>query len=506
MIPRIAIIGRSNVGKSSIFNRILASSVSSSEQKKSPNRFPIPKAIISDDPGITRDGKDSGPIKFGSCSISIRDTPGLEEYKELVRRVMEESDAVLFVCDAKEGVTPLDVELTESIVRDNSNVILVVNKSGEKDSVDEMDTLTSFYELGLGDPVLLSAKNNCGFEELADRLESVIIPQDNQENSTAAEDQIASEIAPLRVGFVGRPNTGKSSLLNAILQKDRCMTDSRAGTTTDSISVPFLYNQVHNFILTDTAGVNRNWKFPNEGTPLEEVTMETRRAMNRSDVTVIVADAMEIANRGIGLSKVEMQVGKRVAEMGKCVVLCVNKWDLISKSSQKRTLRKAIQDKVDSGFAQLRGMPVVYVSARTGLNTNLLLNRIINVTQKWNTRIETSKLNSFLRNFILHHPPIWKDGMKCQIKYLTQTNVKPPTFVLWTNIHTDFPDNYLTLLQNTIREEFNLQGTPMIFMLRSTFVPKKIMKHRMKTKRKEVGASGKTSNSTDKKSAFFDVV
>jgi GTP-binding protein len=432
----IRILGRANVGKSAIYNKLLRQYGPEGAQR----------ALVSDRPGTTKDGKKFLASELG---VLIKDTPAYEE------TIAVNSDVTLFVVDADEGVTPLDRRLAAALRQHECETILVANKS---ESVDQTSIIADLYELEVGDPVFLSACSSLGWAELAERFQAVLADRQEEPNEAAVEPEIG-------LALIGRPNTGKSSLFNALLRREEATTGDRPGTTSDALEV------VHGkFVLMDTAGVSK--KGGEEG-----AVSETRRTLRRADVVVVVMDAVEVLKGGLGLSRQEMRLGKEASELGKCVMVVVNKWDLVP-TGKETLLRKAVEEKALTAFSQTKGMPIIFASAKTGLNVPLILGRAENLVTKWQKRIGTSELNAWLRAFVVHHPVPWKDKMLCHVKFITQVGTAPPTFVIYTNIHGEFPDNYLQLLKNTIREEFKLHGPPIVLLLRSTFVPKKVMKAR----------------------------
>ena len=560
----VAIVGRSNVGKSSLFNRL---------QGKQGER-----AIVFDVPGTTREGKRS-VCEFGSLTVEWRDTGGIEDdeltssseilsqMREKVQEAVATADAVVFVYDAHEGVTGLDLKAAEWIketliqhtvahlhnqpesvesIPHETPVILIANKS---DQADELAALAEGWEMGLGEPILVSAKMNLGIEDLYDRLmvlagracppdEEGMLEEDpstkglvydriearwlrpgedfseveqspmelNQDcsspiSSAYSHDYSASESAPesasespfnspsmLTITLAGRPNTGKSSLVNALLRQHKAIVSSFPGTTVDSLSFESTFDR-HPVRLIDTAGISKGWKFPQQS-DFKQPVMETARAMRQADVVLIAIDAPEVLKGGGGLNRHEMGVAKRASDEGRCVAIAVNKWDMIPAQKQK-FLRRAITEKVERSFAHVKGLPVIFVSAKTGFNLGLLMTKCLALSNRWSTRIPTPKLNAWLRAFVTHFPPPWKNQMKCHVKYVTQTGVRPPSFVMWTNVHGEFPDNYLNQLKTALREEFNLMGPQIVFMIRTTFVPKAIVRALSEGKKAKLGVGAK---------------
>ena len=457
---RVGLVGRMNVGKSAIYNRLLTKF----------NLISGDKAIVHDQPNTTKDGKTALLVSPHSQahSFHLKDSAAFDANPTDTTEL--NMDVALMVVDAQQGVTPLDRRLALQIGKSSlaEATILVANKSESiMDRQDEI--LADLYELNLGDPVFVSTFNSLGWEELVGRIQGTLGTLPQPDSGPADK-----EASALVLALVGRPNTGKSSLVNALMRKQEAKIGEHAGTTTDAVERRHVTDDGKVFDLIDTAGVTLRSRGQ------ELAAIETRRAVRKADVVGIVMDAMEILQAGGiggGLSRQEMKVGKEASEvLGKNVVLIVNKWDLVPQSKQK-VLRKAVEEKVGYSFAHIKGVPIIYVSAKTGLNVSLIFQRSQQIMNKSETRISTSQLNAWLRAFVTHHPVPWKDKMQCHIKFMTQVGTRPLTFALWTNIHNaEFPDNYLQLLKNTMREEFKLNGPPIVLLLRSTFVPKKVMK------------------------------
>jgi len=459
---KVALVGRANVGKSSLFNRLTGA-----------------KAVVFDQPGSTRDGK-SARCLFGKQPILLRDTPGVEDGGELFLRMQKvaaqavsESQAVCFLWDAQMGLTAWDMKLAQWLKDLNPPLVIPVANKAES-QFDQTQAVSDGYELGWGEPSLVSARFDTGIEDLQERLTGSADPEIESE---------ASETVPqpetVTIAICGRPNTGKSSLVNALLKQERVVTDSFPGTTTDSMDFEWRFEN-QSIRLIDTAGINRGWRV-HQSVELKEPAMQTLRAIRKCDIVVIAIDATEVLKGGGGLNRHEMSIGREASDLGKCVAIAVNKWDMIEADKQKN-LRKAIIEKVEMSFPQIKGLPIIFLSAKTGANLAFLMRKCVALYHTWSLRISTASLNAWLRAFILHFPPPWKDHKKCNIKYLTQTNVKPPTFVLWTNVTAEYPDNYLQQVRNSLREEFGFMGPPLLFLLRTTFVPKAVVLAKRKRK------------------------
>ncbi|PFH34583.1 ribosome biogenesis GTPase Der protein [Besnoitia besnoiti] len=273
----------------------------------------------------------------------------------------------------------------------------------------------------------------------------------------------------INVAIIGRPNVGKSTLVNALLQEERMVVDNRPGTTTDAVGTAWKF-QGHPFRLIDTAGVTRGWKMRHTDLLLE-AGLQTLRNIRNSQVCILCIDASTAAETGQPISSHELALAHLASEKeGRCLAVCVTKWDLIAENEREK-LRREILVRLQTGLGHLKGCPVVFVAAKHGQNLETLMTKIMVLYRRWNARIPTSKLNSWLREFILRWPPPWRLGSKCQVKYMTQVKSRPPTFVAWSNVYNTFPVHYLRQLTNTMREEFSLAGTPLRLILRTTAMP-----------------------------------
>ncbi|PHJ25494.1 ribosome biogenesis gtpase der protein [Cystoisospora suis] len=273
----------------------------------------------------------------------------------------------------------------------------------------------------------------------------------------------------IHVAVIGRPNVGKSTLVNALLEDERMVVDDRPGTTTDAIATDWKFRD-HPFKLIDTAGVSRGWKLRHTDLLLE-AGMQTLRNLRRSQVCILCVDGSQAEASGHPISSQELALAHLAsAKEGRCLAVCVTKWDLVPESRREK-VRAEILERLKSGLGHLKGCPVVFVAAKQGQNLETLMTKLLVVYRRWNARIPTSKLNAWLREFLLRWPPPWRLGSKCQIKYMTQVKARPPTFVAWSNVYSSFPVNYLRQVTNAMREEFSLAGTPLRLILRTTAMP-----------------------------------
>ena len=534
-VPRwsVAIVGRANVGKSTLFNRI-----QSSDRNVRIEGNMIDKAIVFDQAGTTREGK-SVACQFGRLAIDLHDTGGIEEdeltnmspllskMRAKVLDTIKRSHLVLLVVDAKNGIVPNDKVVADIVGKNLENsdqrIVLVANKAEGS----MMECVADCYDLNLGDPVLISAKANEGIDDLYDRMVLELDPtgtsactaeddqisesydeheySDEEEEIETISDSIETSMPrnevrrilkstdpslakmksqilterqmalikkPVQIAIIGRPNAGKSSLLNALVREDRAIVDDVAGTTTDTIAVNWnFYN--HQLRLIDTAGIMRGWKHATGGADFKDPGAQTLRTINTSHVCVLVIDAHEAfkSNTLKFPSRQEVKLGHEVIDAGKCLVVAVNKWDMIPEKQRpqfRRGLTKCVQD----AFFDVKGVPVVFISTTDGFNLNTLLVSCVSVYRKWNMKLQSSKLNGWLEAFVAHNPPPWKDGQKQYPKFIAQTRTRPPTFSLYTNTFATFPDNYLRQMKELLKEEFGLRGVPLRINLRSTLMPK----------------------------------
>lgn len=509
------------MGKSTLFNRIQNSQRNTVIEGNS-----VEKALVYHQAGTTREGK-SASCQFGRLPIELFDTGGVEDddvtnvssllakMRARVVDTIKKSDVVLLVVDAKEGILPNDKVVADLVSHtvERQPIILVANKAEGS----MMECVADCYDMNLGDPVLISAKANEGIDDLYDRLVLEIGPEqthDTEESDDSEDDdepidtargpiesglprnevrrilksrdpenaklksqilaerQMAIIAKPIQIGIIGRPNAGKSSLLNALIKEDRAIVDDAAGTTTDSIAVNWNFYK-HKLRLVDTAGIMRGWKHATGGEQFKDPGAQTLRTINTSHVCVLVIDAFE-AFRSNTLkfpSRQEVKLGHEVIDSGKCLVVAVNKWDMIPEKQRPR-FRNGIAKCIENAFYDVKGIPVVFISTSTGFNLNTLLVSSVSIYRKWNLKIQASKLNAWLEAFVAHHPPPWKDGQKQYPKFITQTRTRPPTFSLYTNTFATFPDNYLRQMKELMKEEFGLRGVALRINLRSTLMPK----------------------------------
>ncbi|MBJ3776647.1 ribosome biogenesis GTPase Der [Acuticoccus mangrovi] len=438
---KVAIAGRANVGKSTLFNRLVGKRL----------------AIVDDTPGVTRDRREA-PARLQDLTFDLVDTAGFEGADDgtlearmwsQMARALDEADVYLFVVDARAGVTPLDETLAADVRRRGKPVVLVANKAeGRLGDLASMEA----YSLGLGDPVAISAEHGEGTSDLRDALAEAFerVPPVAEEDESPAIDLAR----PIQVAFVGRPNVGKSTLVNRIVGEDRMLTGPEAGLTRDSIAVEFTIDE-QRFKLVDTAGLRRRAKVTDT---LERLsTGDTIRALKYAEVVVVVLDATQ------PFEKQDLQIIDLIVREGRAVVIALNKWDLVEEPDP--TIRAA-REAATRLVPQAAGVRVVPVSAKSGRNVDKLMATVTEAVTRWSARISTGRLNRWLEGAVARHPPPAVGGRRIKIRYVTQAKTRPPTFVAFCSRPEALPPAYQRYLINSIREKFDLPGVPIRLNLR----------------------------------------
>ena len=446
----IAIIGRPNVGKSTLFNRLVGQKL----------------ALVDDEPGVTRDRRE-GNARLGDLEFTVIDTAGLDEGAKgsLTARMQEQTetaialaDALMFVIDARAGLTPNDRAFADFARRANKPVVLVANKSeGKHGEVGAMES----YALGLGDPVQISAEHGEGMGELYDAL-AALMPEPAEEVEELDDEKLSDEDLaqrPIRVAIVGRPNAGKSTLINHLLGEERLLTSAEAGTTRDSISVEISW-QGRDFRVFDTAGLRRRSRIEEK---LEKLSVaDALRAVRFAEVVVLMMDAQ---NR---FEEQDLRIADLIEREGRAIVLAVNKWDLMER---KPHLISALRSDADHWLPQVKGAPIVAVSGLMGEGIDRLMKAIQDAYAVWNKRVPTAALNRWFEQAIQANPPPAVSGRRLKLNYITQTKGRPPSFVLFCSRADAVPQSYLRYLTNSLREAFDLPGTPIRITLREKANP-----------------------------------
>lgn len=450
MIATVAIIGRPNVGKSTLFNRLVGKRL----------------AIVQPEPGVTRDWKE-GEASLAGVRFRLLDTPGLEDAREgtleaamrgQAEQALAQADVVLLMFDAREGVTPLDAHFARFLRASGKPVIVVANKCEAR--VGTAGALEGF-SLGFGDPVPLSAEHGGGMNVLYEALAPYIerpdaLPENEREaveGETDAED-LEVPSGPLRLAIVGRPNVGKSTLVNTLVGQARVLTGAQPGLTRDAIPVDWHYGG-RDIRLVDTAGLRRRAQVHEE---VEQMSVDsTERAIRLAEVVVLVLDAT------VMLEKQDLAIARRVVEEGRALVIAANKWDLID---DPQAALSALSDRITRSLPQIKGIRTVTLSAMTGENTDKLMRAVFAAYEIWNRRVSTGALNRWLAQLVAHHPPPSVRGRSLRLRYITQMKARPPTFVVFASRPGAVPASYLRYLENGLRDDFGFGGTPIRVALR----------------------------------------
>ncbi|NCF46622.1 MAG: ribosome biogenesis GTPase Der [Alphaproteobacteria bacterium] len=464
----IAIAGRPNVGKSTLFNRLTKTR----------------HAIVSDEPGVTRDRRD-GEATLASMKFRLIDTAGLEKAKagSLQDRMRQQSqvaiemaDISLMLIDAKSGILPDDAYFASQLRRSGAPVILVANKCEGKKGA---EALAEAWQLGLGAPMPISAEHGEGLidlydsilalatdlgknDELFDDEEELQEPIIFSEGSFSEDDEATPDIweedaepeAPVRIAVVGRPNMGKSTLVNTLLGEGRLLTGPEAGITRDSIMAPFSFNNKP-YEIVDTAGIRRSARISEKVEKL--MVNDAQRAIQFAKVCILMLDARQ------PLHKQDMTIARHIADEGRALIIAANMWDDVK---DKSVSIKQINDRLQTSLAQLRGVPVVPISGLYGTGLERLFQSVQMIKSIWQLRISTGRLNRWLEVMLESHPPPLVQGRRLRIRYMTQIKSRPPTFALFVSRPADLPESYLRYLIGGLRDEFGLTGIPVRMVMR----------------------------------------
>ncbi|MBX9620989.1 MAG: ribosome biogenesis GTPase Der [Alphaproteobacteria bacterium] len=436
---KLAIVGRPNVGKSTLFNRLCGKRM----------------AIVHDKPGVTRDLKEAFG-QLGDIPLKLMDTAGLEDksddplmggMKTQVLRALDEADVILFMIDARQGMTPLDQAFADFLRKAKKPILLVANKCEGKGTE---EGFAEAWGIGFGEPFPLSAEHGQGMDSLYEAL----LPY--YKGPLGEEEEVEGDkAAPLQLAIVGRPNVGKSTLVNQLIGHERVLTGPEAGVTRDAIAIDWEYKG-QSLRLIDTAGMRRR---ANVTEKLEWLSVsESLTAIQYAQVVVLVIDATQ------PLEKQDLHIASQVIHEGRCLVLALNKWDLIS---NKLELLGDLKARLSTVLPQVRGIPMIPISALKGKNKEKLLEAVLDIYSLWNLRIPTSKLNRWLAEIVSHHPPPLIAGRRLKIKYLTQIKTRPPTFVLFCSKSEELPDFYVRYILNGLRDAFGLEGVLLRLFVRS---------------------------------------
>ena len=436
-LPTVAIVGRPNVGKSTLFNRLVGKRL----------------ALVDDRPGVTRDRRE-GEARLLGLEFRVIDTAGFEDedpetlpgrMRKQTEAAVRDADAALFLVDAREGLTPLDEEIGRWLRAEATPVIVVANKAEGRASE---SGIFEAFRLGLGDPVALSAEHGEGVADLFEAL----LPFVDREDSEVEEER---EDAPLKLAIVGRPNAGKSTLVNRMLDEERMITGPEAGITRDSISLDWQW-QGRAVRLVDTAGLRKRAKITDK---LEKLsTADARRAIDYAEVVVLLLDATR------GLEAQDLRIAELVVEEGRALIIAINKWDVAENAS---SLFNGVKAALEEGLSQVKGLPVLTVSARTGKGIDQLLGAAFELREQWSRRVTTGELNRWFERAVEANPPPAPGGKRIKLRYITQVKTRPPSFVIFGNRLSELPESYSRYLLNSMRRDLELGPVPLRLTLRS---------------------------------------
>ncbi|MBA4782239.1 MAG: ribosome biogenesis GTPase Der [Rhizobiales bacterium] len=451
---KVAIVGRPNVGKSTLFNRLVGRKL----------------ALVDDTPGVTRDRRE-GDATLGDLAFTIVDTAGYEDATDnsLEARMRQQTEAAiadanvcLFMIDVRAGVTPMDDHFAQLLRRSGKPVIVLANKAEGRAEVGAYDA----YSLGLGDPVAISAEHGDGLGSLYDALQPfvdkvdedhkalLLLEEDLSGDYLDEDDDGSDPERPMKIAVIGRPNAGKSTLINTLLGEERLLTGPEAGITRDSIAIDWVW-QDRRLRLFDTAGIRKKARVNEK---LEKLSVaDALRAIRFAEVVIMTIDVT------IPFEKQDLQLADLVVREGRSLVIALNKWDLVE--NRQETLAD-LTEKCERLLPQIRGVQMVPISGLTGHNLERLLKAVTETYAVWNRRLSTSRLNRWFDDITQYHPPPAVAGRRMKLRYITQAKARPPTFILFCTRAEAMPEAYKRYLLNAIREDFELPGTPLRLILR----------------------------------------
>ncbi|MEL7462626.1 MAG: ribosome biogenesis GTPase Der [Pseudomonadota bacterium] len=444
MTYTVALIGRPNVGKSTLFNRLIGKRL----------------ALVDDQPGVTRDLRE-GEARLGDLSFTLIDTAGLEavtddslpgRMRKLTERAVEMADACVFMLDARSGLSPVDHEVADILRRAGADVILACNKAEGRAA----DAIYEAWELGLGEALPISAEHGEGMGELYAALQPRLDAYDEAMKATAAEapEDDDEEGKPLQIAVVGRPNAGKSTLVNAILGEDRLLTGPEAGITRDSIGLPITWGD-REFRIFDTAGLRKRAKIDAKVEKLS--ASDAVRAVKFAEVVIVLMDADN------AYETQDLRIADLAEREGRAVVFAVNKWDLVEDKQERLKELKEMQERL---LPQLSGAPLITLAAITGRGLERLREAVMSMHEIWNMRLTTAKLNNWLLAKVQGHPPPAPSGRRIRLRYMTQVKARPPSFMVSCSKPEDLPESYTRFLVNGLRKDFGMRGVPIRIAMR----------------------------------------
>ena len=444
MLPKVVIFGRPNVGKSTLFNRLV--------RRKA--------AIVADIPGVTRDNKGL-KANLGNLEFILYDTAGFDQFNnknELSKNILNKisdiinlADIIIFMLDARTGIIPFDYSCSKILRKVKCPILVVMNKV-EGDA--QKNQAYEAIKLGHGEPIIISAEHGIGLGSLEDNLSNLMKKIDNKVN---IDDSV--EVPSIRLAIVGRPNSGKSTLTNTLIGDNSVLTGDQPGVTRDAVMLDLEWKN-QRFELVDTAGIRKKSKVIDK---IERLSVESAiDTVKYAQIVILVLDCNE------ALSRQDLTLASHVVEEGRVLIIAANKWDIVMKPED---VRVALRKRLNVAFAQLRGVHLVEISALNNIGINNLMDEVMTMYNKWNRKVPTAKLNKWLNFTQQKNPPPLKSGRVIKIKYCTQVNIRPPTFVFFTNLLGDFEESYKRYLLNNLRDEFDLNGVPLRLMFKNSKNP-----------------------------------
>ena len=444
MLPKVVIFGRPNVGKSTLFNRLV--------RRKA--------AIVADIPGVTRDNKGL-KANLGNLEFILYDTAGFDQVdtkNELSKNILDKitdiinlADIIIFMLDARTGIIPFDYSCAKILRKVKCPILLVMNKvEGDAQKNQAYESI----KLGYGEPLIISAEHGIGLGSLEENLSNLMKNVNNKHITNSAIDEPS-----IRLAIVGRPNSGKSTLTNTLIGANTVLTGDQPGVTRDAVMLDLTWKN-QKFQLVDTAGIRKKSKIIDK---IEKLSVESAiDTVKYAQIVILVLDCNE------ALSRQDLTLASHVVEEGRVLVIAANKWDIVVKHEE---VKVALRKRLNIAFSQLRGVHLVEISALNNTGIDHLMNEVMIMYNKWNTKISTARINKWLNIIQQRNPPPLKSGRVIKIKYCTQVNIRPPTFVFFTNLLGDFNESYKRYLLNNLREEFDLNGVPLRLMFKNSKNP-----------------------------------
>ena len=444
MLPKVVIFGRPNVGKSTLFNRLV--------RRKA--------AIVADIPGVTRDNKGL-KANLGNLEFILYDTAGFDQVdtkNELSKNILDKitdiinlADIIIFMLDARTGIIPFDYSCAKILRKVKCPILLVMNKvEGDAQKNQAYESI----KLGYGEPLIISAEHGIGLGSLEENLSNLMKNVNNKHITNSAIDEPS-----IRLAIVGRPNSGKSTLTNTLIGANTVLTGDQPGVTRDAVMLDLTWKN-QKFQLVDTAGIRKKSKIIDK---IEKLSVESAiDTVKYAQIVILVLDCNE------ALSRQDLTLASHVVEEGRVLVIAANKWDIVVNHEE---VKVALRKRLNIAFSQLRGVHLVEISALNNTGIDHLMNEVMIMYNKWNTKISTARINKWLNIIQQRNPPPLKSGRVIKIKYCTQVNIRPPTFVFFTNLLGDFNESYKRYLLNNLREEFDLNGVPLRLMFKNSKNP-----------------------------------